>query len=678
MLSNYCIFLPLFLLSLITPVILHTKYQSLASRRASSFQFVKPTILFSTDPPQLFDFTCHPASITLLLEKKDGEDWVLNLDLNQNLINEDFEFLYQEKGSEQITAHPDKVIHCFYQGYVENYQSSKVAFSTCDGFRGSIFISGDYYYVEPILDNHIIYRHKDRLPKNVKTCGTGSDFPFPLTDYNMGDSFSRVRRLSSTRFVELYLLMDLTLHQKLGSNATFSLNYLIHIANEMDSMYESVDVRIALVGASVWSTSDQISVDLDLSLTLDNFLAYLPMLVSMVSVHFDNAQFITGKSNLSSSFVGFAPFQTMCLDDSGGVNRDLDLRTLDIAATVSHEMGHNFGMTHDDVGNKACYVCPGAECTRIMNQVGTTDIPTIFSQCSIDELEANLNNGFGACISNAPPMLITDPKCGNIFVEEGEECDCGTVSECPSVDPCCEPGTCRLKAGAACGSGECCDPSCQLYTSDRLCRDKRNDCDVSEYCIGNSSFCPSDQYKSDGTECSVSGSSSYCYLGSCNTHREQCYNLWGTVGVNVAVDPCFREINTEGSQYGNCGIQHNNDGTSTYIACSPDNVKCGKIQCQTPTNPELQISGSANLTYVSLHFPGGQVVECIGVSINLGNDIPDPGLVAEGTKCGENKICVHQMCVDTSCPTCGSSALSIHQPTIHLYPLFLLSLILFF
>ena len=84
-------------------------------------------------------------------------------------------------------------------------------------------------------------------------------------------------------------------------------------------------------------------------------------------------------------------------------------------------------MTHDDVGNKACYVCPGAECTRIMNQIGTTDIPTMFSQCSIDELEANLNNGFGACISNAPPMLITDPKCGNIFVEEGEECDCGTV-----------------------------------------------------------------------------------------------------------------------------------------------------------------------------------------------------------------------------------------------------------
>ena len=653
----------LVLLSLIARVMSHTKYQSLASRRASSFQFVNPTILFAAEPPQLSGFTCHSAAITILLEKKDGEKWVLNLDLNLNLLKENFEFLHQETGNEQLTVYTDTVVHCFYHGYVDNHPTSKVAIGTCDGIRGSIFVSGEYFYIEPILDGHILYRHKDRLPKNMKTCGTVSNFSFPVTDNILGGSFSRVRRLSSSRFVELYLLMDLTLHQNLGSNSTLSLYYLIHVANEMDSMYSSVNVRIALVGASAWSGSDQISIHVDLSPTLDNFLAYLSTLATIASVNFDNAQLITGKGTASSSTVGLAPLNSMCLDDSAGVNRDLELRTLDIAATVSHEMGHNFGMQHDDVGSRSCYVCPGATCTRVMNEVGTVDVPTVFSQCSIDELEASLNNGVGTCIFNAPPKLFTDPVCGNKFVENGEECDCGSVSECPSIDPCCESGTCLLKSGAACGSGECCDSSCQLRSSGTLCREERNDCDVSEYCTGNSSYCPPDQYKSDGVECSVGGSSSYCYRGGCDTHRDQCRALWGAVGVDVAADECFSEINNEGSEYGNCGISHNNDGTSTYIPCSDENVKCGKIQCKTPIDPELQIAGSANLTYVTLNFPGGRVVECVGVSIDLGKDIPDPGLVAEGTKCGQNKICVDQMCVAISCPadvtTCSS--VSIHQ-----------------
>lgn len=35
---------------------------------------------------------------------------------------------------------------------------------------------------------------------------------------------------------------------------------------------------------------------------------------------------------------------------------------------------------------------------------------------------------------------------------------------------------------------------------------------------------------------------------------------------------------------------------------------------------------------------------CRSVSIDLGNDIPDPGIVIEGTKCGDQKICFQQEC----------------------------------
>lgn len=32
--------------------------------------------------------------------------------------------------------------------------------------------------------------------------------------------------------------------------------------------------------------------------------------------------------------------------------------------------------------------------------------------------------------------------------------------------------------------------------------------------------------------------------------------------------------------------------------------------------------------------------KCYGVDFRLGSDIPDPGMVNEGTKCGEDRVCV--------------------------------------
>ena len=47
---------------------------------------------------------------------------------------------------------------------------------------------------------------------------------------------------------------------------------------------------------------------------------------------------------------------------------------------------------------------------------------SIFSNCS----QLVLNSFTGTCLNNQPKTLYGDPVCGNGFVEEGEECDCGT------------------------------------------------------------------------------------------------------------------------------------------------------------------------------------------------------------------------------------------------------------
>ena len=53
--------------------------------------------------------------------------------------------------------------------------------------------------------------------------------------------------------------------------------------------------------------------------------------------------------------------------------------------------------------------------------------PMMFSSCSRKDLEASLEKGMGMCLFNLPEVKQSfgGQKCGNGYVEEGEECDCG-------------------------------------------------------------------------------------------------------------------------------------------------------------------------------------------------------------------------------------------------------------
>ncbi|GLD64036.1 disintegrin and metalloproteinase domain-containing protein 12 isoform X1 [Lates japonicus] len=87
--------------------------------------------------------------------------------------------------------------------------------------------------------------------------------------------------------------------------------------------------------------------------------------------------------------------------------------------------------------------------------------PTVFSTCSKKDLAASLEKGVGMCLYNMPEVkvLYGGQKCGNGYVEEGEECDCGELEEC--MNPCCNATTCTLKGDAVCAHGQCCE-DCRL------------------------------------------------------------------------------------------------------------------------------------------------------------------------------------------------------------------------
>lgn len=55
--------------------------------------------------------------------------------------------------------------------------------------------------------------------------------------------------------------------------------------------------------------------------------------------------------------------------------------------------------------------------------------PRVFNRCNTVELNRYLQSGGGMCLYNMPDTktLYGGHKCGNGYLEEGEECDCGEV-----------------------------------------------------------------------------------------------------------------------------------------------------------------------------------------------------------------------------------------------------------
>uniref|UniRef100_A0A8D0AIA9 ADAM metallopeptidase domain 19 n=1 Tax=Sander lucioperca TaxID=283035 RepID=A0A8D0AIA9_SANLU len=442
------------------------------------------------------------------------------------------------------------------------------------------------------------------------------------------------------KYVELLIVADKAEFEKHGSSLEKTKQKLLEAANLVDKYYKALSIRVALIGLEMWTSQDMINVSDNPHSTLAAFLSWRGK--QLRTLPNDNAQLITGRG-FQGTTIGLAPLKAMCSDyQSGGVNTDHSESAVGVAATMAHEMGHNFGMSHDSTG---CCQAKAEDGGCIMAAATGHPFPRVFNDCNLKELRSYLSSGGGKCLFNLPNTrsMYGGQRCGNGYLEDGEECDCGEEEECTS--PCCNANNCTLKAGAECAHGVCCH-NCKLKSPGVLCRAPSGSCDLPEYCDGKAESCPANFYLVDGTSCAAG--QAYCYTGMCLTLKQQCLSLWGQDG-RPAPDLCFKKVNEAGDMYGNCG----KDDLGKYRSCKDRDAQCGKIQCLTSASKPLENNAVRIETTVSV---GNQKIQCMGTHVykpGQGDeggqgDTLDPGLVMTGTKCGEHSICFNGECRNSS------------------------------
>ncbi|XP_042309543.1 disintegrin and metalloproteinase domain-containing protein 19 isoform X1 [Sceloporus undulatus] len=587
----------------------------------------------------------HPPRAEVIITAE-GRNFILDVEKNTDLFAPNYtEIHYTESGIPQ-TVTLNNTDHCFYHGIVRGIEDSSVVLSTCSGLRGLITLRNNLSYIlEPLphsLEQHLIYRSEHlKIPRG--SCGNQNSGSMAMDWFNeltgqAEPGYHRVKRddQQSTKYVELLLVADYAEFQKNNYDIQATKNKLVEVANYVDKFYKSLNIRIALVGLEVWNDHNKCEISENPHSTLWSFLSWRRKILKHRK--HDNAQLITGMS-FHGTTIGLAPLMAMCSTyQSGGVNMDHSENAIGVAATMAHEMGHNFGMSHDSAG---CCTASAKDGGCIMAAATGHPFPRVFNRCNRKELDRFLQSGGGMCLYNMPDTktLYGGQRCGNGYLEEGEECDCGEVEECNN--PCCNAADCSLKPGAECAHGTCCH-LCKLISPGTLCRDQARPCDLPEYCTGRSPFCPANFYQLDGTPC-VDGRA-YCYSGMCLTYEQQCLQLWGS-GARPGPDICFERVNAAGDSYGNCG----KDINGRYKKCNTRDAKCGKIQCQSSASKPLESNAVAIDTTIMLN---GRQIHCRGTHVYRNEedegDMLDPGLVMAGTKCGDSHICFEGQCRNTS------------------------------
>ncbi|KAL7981404.1 hypothetical protein Chor_002300 [Crotalus horridus] len=404
--------------------------------------------------------------------KVNGEPVVLHLEKNKELFSEDYSETHYSPDGREITTYPLVEDHCYYLGRIENDADSTASISACNGLKGYFKLQGEMYLIEPLKlpDNeaHAVYKYEnvEKEDEAPKMCGVTQNWESDklIKKASYLDVTAEQQRFPQ-RYIELVVVADHRMFTKYNNNLNTVRIWVHEIVNIINvflidvmstgQFYRSLNIRVSLTDLEIWSNQDQINVQSAAPDTLEAFGDWRET-VLLNRISHDNAQLLTA-INFQENIIGRAYTGRMCDPrKSVGIVTDHSAINLWVAVTMAHELAHNLGISHD--GNQ-CH-CDANSC--IMSEELSEELSFEFSDCSLNQYQTYLTDHNPQCMLNEP--LRTDTVSGNELLEAGEECDCGSPA-----NPCCDAATCKLRPGAQCAEGLCCD-QCRVC-SNRQCVD---------------------------------------------------------------------------------------------------------------------------------------------------------------------------------------------------------------
>lgn len=488
------------------------------------------------------------------------------------------------------------------------------------------------------MGDHRMTEEELQIPQNKSGCQVVEELP----DNLLGSG----RDLDAGReFVGVLIVTDNLRLEALGGDKVRLKASTVNVVSMLQDIYEDLEepgpyqVRIEL--DQVANHQGDLDLPWELAFRSGNYFGPESMLIMFASwardkgylKRFNTVILLTGPQLLQGSTIGIASLGTYC---RGGVAIVESLSSdPGTAKTMAHELGHTLGIRHTssymagtslDTAEK---VLPCLKQTTSVMSAMIMSTSYVWDSCSVEWFRLYMQGypyGCGQPRLGSPPctywpgyqpgcMDSRNPTCGNTIVDPGEQCDCGSESEC--TDPCCNPKTCQLRGSCSTSESPCCDPqTCEPFraSQEHLCQPATEDsCSEDSYCLGGLE-CPR-AVSRNFESCELLDEEGHCYNGQCVSHAISCQTVKKTMGGSQVVGPCIRAI------YGD--------------------VACKDLYC------EYGIYGYCT-------------------SFNT----PSRLQVSPGSSCGTGSVCLEQKCVpvpglDTASPTTQPTKQPTYKPTRH-------------
>ncbi|CAN7976218.1 unnamed protein product, partial [Ixodes persulcatus] len=259
----------------------------------------------------------------------------------------------------------------------------------------------------------------------------------------------RVKRsVSLERNVETLLVADRTMVEYYSNEDLQT--YLLTVLNMVSTLFHDASignainvvlVRMILLEPEAAQDLDRLQVDESADGTLKSFCRWQRFVNPSDESHpnhHDLAILVT-RFNMCApglelcSTLGLAEVAGMCQPQrSCNVNQDSGLT---LAYTIAHEMGHNFGMSHDGPHN-GCQAPAGLRQHVMAPHLSSDPSPLVWSNCSREEITRFLDRDWGSCLDDEPrahqftfpllppgAMYDADHQCRLQYGPAAEHCD---------------------------------------------------------------------------------------------------------------------------------------------------------------------------------------------------------------------------------------------------------------